>query len=196
ARRFARHGVRLPSLHVLAAGHRLGGPAPPGRGPPVSEGQPSRAPARGARRRPRRSATLARVEEFLREIRPDAPETAAQYVREMMVTAVRLLEDDAPIADIRLLNAAVRELRYAFRIFARYRGVRKVTTFGSARTAEADPSYRQAEEFARRIADEGFMIITGAGGGIMRACQAGAGRARSFGLNIRLPFEQKPNEFI
>jgi uncharacterized protein (TIGR00730 family) len=162
----------------------------------VSDGQPSTALKRGARRRPRRSATLARVEEFLREIRPDAPETAAQYVRELMVTAIRLLEDEASIADIRLLNAAVRELRYAFRVFARFAGVRKVTTFGSARTAETDPTYRQAERFARCIADAGFMVITGAGGGIMRACQAGAGRERSFGVNIRLPFEQKPNEFI
>ena len=134
--------------------------------------------------------------EFLREIRPDATEPAAQYVRELMVTAIRLLEDDAPIADVRLLNAAVRELRYAFRTFARYRGVRKVTTFGSARTAETEPTYRQAEEFARRVAEAGFMVITGAGGGIMRACQAGAGRAHSFGVNIRLPFEQNPNEFI
>jgi len=158
--------------------------------------QPRSARARVPRRRPRHSATLARVETFLREIRPDASEPTAQYVRELMVSAVRLLEDGTPIADIRLLNAAVRELRYAFRTSAPYRGVRKVTTFGSARTAETDPTYRQAEQFARRIADEGFLIITGAGGGIMRACQAGAGRARSFGLNIRLPFEQKPNEFI
>ena len=162
----------------------------------MSAGQKSSAGTRLARRRPRQSATLTRVEEFLREIRPDAPEAAAQYVRELMVSAIRLLEDGTPIADVRLLNAAVRELRYAFRIFAPYRGVRKVTTFGSARTAETDATYRQAEEFARQIADEGFMIITGAGGGIMRACQAGAGRARSFGVNIRLPFEQNPNEFI
>jgi uncharacterized protein (TIGR00730 family) len=136
------------------------------------------------------------VEQFLREIRPDAAEPTAQYVRELMVTAIRLLEDDAPVADVRLINAAVRELRYAFRTFARYRGVRKVTTFGSARTTETEPAYQQAEEFSRRAAEAGFMVITGAGGGIMRACQAGAGRAHSFGVNIRLPFEQKPNEFI
>jgi hypothetical protein len=67
-----------------------------------------------------------------------------------MVTAIRLLEDHASIADVRLLNAAVRELRYAFRTFARYRSVRKVTTFSSARTAETEPTYRQAEEFAKR----------------------------------------------
>ncbi len=162
----------------------------------MSEAGPSSAHARPLRRRPRRSIALARVEEFLREIQPDAAEPAAQYVRELMVTAIRLLEDDAPIADVRLLNAAVRELRYAFRTFARYRGVRKVTTFGSARTTDTEPAYRQAEAFARRVAEAGFMVITGAGGGIMRACQEGAGRAHSFGVNIRLPFEQKPNEFI
>jgi uncharacterized protein (TIGR00730 family) len=136
------------------------------------------------------------VEQFLSEIRPDAAEPTAQYVRELMVTAIRLLEDDTPVADVRLINAAVRELRYAFRTFGRYRGVRKVTTFGSARITETEPAYRQAEEFSRRVAEAGFMVITGAGGGIMRACQAGAGRAHSFGVNIRLPFEQKPNEFI
>jgi uncharacterized protein (TIGR00730 family) len=162
----------------------------------MSEAEPSGARARPLRRRRRRSVALSRVEEFLREIRPDATEPAAQYVRELMVTAIRLLEDHAPIADVRLLNAAVRELRYAFRTFARFSDVRKVTTFGSARTAETEPTYRQAEDFARRVAEAGFMVITGAGGGIMRACQAGAGRAHSFGVNIRLPFEQKANEFI
>ena len=148
------------------------------------------------RRRPRHSATFDRVSALLREIRPDAPEPAAQYVREAIVTAIRLLEDRTSVADVRLINSAMRELRYAFRVFARYRGKRKVTTFGSARTAEGEPTYVQAETFSRRITDEGFMIITGAGGGIMRACQAGAGRARSFGVNIRLPFEQHANEFI
>ncbi|MGH7819344.1 MAG: LOG family protein, partial [Candidatus Binatia bacterium] len=101
-----------------------------------------------------------------------------------------------PLADVRLLNSALRELRYAFRLFARYRHVRKVTTFGSARTPDGAPAYDQAREFSRRICDEGFMVITGAGGGIMRACQEGAGRERSFGVNIRLPFEQRPNEII
>jgi uncharacterized protein (TIGR00730 family) len=161
----------------------------------MSEAESPRA-RRLPRRRPRRSVALSRVEDFLHEIRPDAPEPVAQYVRELMVTAIRLLEDRASIADVRLINAAVRELRHAFRTFARYHGVRKVTTFGSARTGETEPTYQQAEEFAKRAVEAGFMLITGAGGGIMRACQAGAGRAHSFGVNIRLPFEQRPNEFI
>jgi len=74
--------------------------------------------------------------------------------------------------------------------------VRKVSTFGSARTRAGDPVFRLAEEFARRIADRGYMVITGAGPGIMEACQRGAGRARSFGVNITLPHEQAANPVI
>jgi uncharacterized protein (TIGR00730 family) len=164
----------------------------------VSEGRSSsgRRPRATGERPRRQSAALARIKEFLSELRPDAPEPNAQYARELMLSAVKLLDDRTPVADVRLLNAAVRELRYAFRIFARYRHVRKVTVFGSARTAETEATYRQAEAFGKRIADAGFYVITGAGGGIMRAAQAGAGRERSFGVNIRLPFEQEPNEFI
>jgi hypothetical protein len=114
----------------------------------------------------------------------------------MASTAQKLLRDQVGVADMKLLNAALKELRYAFRVFASYRDIRKVSTFGSARTPPEHPAYRQAHEFSRRLADLGYMVITGAGGGIMRACQEGSGRARSFGINIRLPFEQAPNEFI
>jgi len=119
-----------------------------------------------------------------------------QLVREMVETCLKLLRDRTCVADVKLLNAALRELRYAFKVFAPYAGVRKVSIFGSARTRPDAAAYRTAHEFARRIAAEGYMVITGAGSGIMRACQEGAGRERSFGVNIRLPFEQEPNEFI
>lgn len=161
---------------------------------PIETMTPAKRPT--SRRRTRKSALLIEVEDFLREIRPDAEERAAGYVAEMMVTAIRLLEDRTSLGEVKLLNAALRELRLAFGVFARYRATRKVTTFGSARTAAGEPAYQQAERFSRRIAEEGFMVITGAGGGIMRACQEGAGRERSFGVNIRLPFEQVANEFI
>jgi uncharacterized protein (TIGR00730 family) len=85
---------------------------------------------------------------------------------------------------------------YAFKIFAPYRGVRKVTIFGSARTSEEQPEYLQAQAFAQAISRQGWMVITGAGDGIMKAGQGGAGREKSFGVNIRLPFEQVANEFI
>jgi len=117
-------------------------------------------------------------------------------VREMLETSLKLLRDSTSVGDLKILNAALRELRYAFKVFAPYRGVRKVSVFGSARTPPGDAAYRTAAEFSREIASHGYMIVTGGGHGIMRACQEGAGRERSFGVNIRLPFEQDPNEFI
>jgi uncharacterized protein (TIGR00730 family) len=122
--------------------------------------------------------------------------TEEQLVCEMMETCLKLLRDRTRLGDVKLLNAALRELRYALKVFAPWAHVRKVSVFGSARTPPDAPAARAAHEFARRITDQGYMIITGAGGGIMRAAQEGAGRDRSFGVNIRLPFEQAPNEFI
>ncbi|HWP66603.1 MAG TPA: TIGR00730 family Rossman fold protein [Candidatus Limnocylindria bacterium] len=119
-----------------------------------------------------------------------------ELAREMVVTALKLLRDNANLGDFKLLNASVRELRYAFNVFQQYRGVRKVSIFGSARTPPTDVHYQTAREFARRITERGFMVITGAGNGIMQAAQEGAGRERSFGVNIRLPFEQEPNPVI
>jgi len=119
-----------------------------------------------------------------------------QLVREMVETSLKLLRDGTSLGDIKILNASLRELRYAFKVFAPYRNVRKVSVFGSARTPATAPAARAARDFAKRITDAGYMVITGAGHGIMRACQEGAGRERSFGVNIRLPFEQEPNEFI
>jgi uncharacterized protein (TIGR00730 family) len=87
-------------------------------------------------------------------------------------------------------------MRRAFRLFVPYRAVRKVSIFGSARVPESDPYYALAVEFSRRIVEEGFMVITGAGEGIMQAGHEGAGRAKSIGVNIKLPFEQVPNRFI
>jgi uncharacterized protein (TIGR00730 family) len=127
---------------------------------------------------------------------PDKLGRDERLVREMVETSLRLLRDRPGSGDLKILNAALRELRYAFKIFAQYRGVRKVTAFGSARTPPEDPAYRTAMEFSATIAARGFMVITGGGHGIMRACQEGAGRERSFGVNIKLPFEQDPNEII
>jgi uncharacterized protein (TIGR00730 family) len=134
--------------------------------------------------------------ELLPRIQGDQPTRDEAFVREMVETSLRLLRDGTGTGDLKILNAALRELRYAFKVFAPYRQVRKVSCFGSARTPASAPAYRTAKEFSRQIADRGYMVITGGGDGIMRACQEGAGRERSFGANIRLPFEQEPNEFI
>ena len=109
---------------------------------------------------------------------------------------LRLLRDVAHRGDVRVIATALRELRYAFRVFAPYAGKRKVTLFGSARTEPDRPEYQQAVEFARQMAAAGFMVITGAGPGIMQAGHEGAGPAMSFGANIRLPWEQSANPVI
>ncbi len=120
----------------------------------------------------------------------------AEFLEEMIQSTLRLIRNQTGRGDVKMLNAALRELAYAFRIFAPYRGIRKVTMFGSARLPEDSPEYRQAAAFARAISAHGWMVITGAGEGIMKAGQDGAGRDQSFGVNIRLPFEQTANEVI
>jgi uncharacterized protein (TIGR00730 family) len=115
---------------------------------------------------------------------------------EILVTDVRLAGDDADRLDLKITNAALKELRYAFKVFAPYKHIPKVTMFGSARTLPDDPLYAQARAFAASIAACGWMVVTGAGPGIMAAGLEGAGRDMSFGINIRLPFEQGVSAFI
>jgi len=149
--------------------------------------------------RPRTSRSSP-TQELITQVLEHAGELASprqeQYVREILLTVMRLVRDQASVGDLKVINTALKEMRYAFKVFAPYRHIRKVSTFGSARTKETAATYKQAREFAERICREGFMLLTGAGGGIMRACQEGSGRERSFGVNIRLPWEQSPNEFI
>jgi uncharacterized protein (TIGR00730 family) len=111
-------------------------------------------------------------------------------------TSLRLATDNASRLDLKITATALREMRAAFRAFAPYRDRRKVTMFGSARTKPDSPLYTQAKSMAAALADAGWMVVTGAGPGIMAAGMEGAGRANSFGVNIRLPFEQGANAFI
>ena len=119
-----------------------------------------------------------------------------ENVADIIENALKLLTDVQDSGDVRVIQTAVRELRYAFRMFAPYSEFRKVTIFGSARTQPARMEYQQAIEFGKKIADAGFMVITGAGGGIMQAGHEGAGLEKSFGANIRLPWEQSANPVI
>jgi len=109
---------------------------------------------------------------------------------EIIRTAYELAGDDADRLNLKITRDALKEMRAAFRMFAPYEEVRKVTVFGSARTHPSDPLYEQAKELARRLAESGWMVVTGAGPGIMEAANVGAGRDRSIGINIRLPFEE------
>jgi len=114
----------------------------------------------------------------------------------ILSSALGLARDGADRLDLKITNAALAEMREAFRVFAPFRSVPKVTIFGSARTLPEDPLYIQARDLAAAVAGAGWMVVTGAGPGIMAAGTEGAGRARSIGVNIRLPFEQGANAFI
>jgi uncharacterized protein (TIGR00730 family) len=107
-----------------------------------------------------------------------------------------MYEDGADLGDLKVANSTLKELRYAFKIFSLYRAHPKVTVFGSARTLPTSPISQQARQFAENMVKAGWMVVTGAGGGVMGAAQEGAGREDSFGLNIRLPFEQEVNPWI
>jgi len=119
-----------------------------------------------------------------------------ESVADIIESALKILTDVEDSGDVRVIQTAIRELRYAFRLFAPYANVRKVTIFGSARTQSTKLEYQQALEFGQKITEAGFMVITGAGGGIMQAGHEGAGPEKSFGANIRLPWEQSANPII
>ena len=111
-------------------------------------------------------------------------------------TGLGLGLDDADRLDLKIAAAALEEMRAAIRIFLPHRGVPKVTVFGSARTHAHDPLFAQAEAVSRELADQGWMVVTGAGPGIMEAATQGAGTHRSLGVSIRLPFEERPNQIV
>ncbi len=137
-------------------------------------------------------------EHFNEETPPDErqPVGVEQLVQQLKETADKLIRDHANRGDVKLLSTALKELRYAFKVLGPYRGRRKVTVFGSARLKADDPAYTQAVDFSRRMAEAGYMVITGAASGIMEAGHVGAGREHSIGVNILLPFEQSANSVI
>ena len=109
------------------------------------------------------------------------PQDRRGYFQHMLTTVLKLHEDGAPSGDLKITNTALKELRYAYKVFAPYRGVRKVTVFGSARTPATEAAARAALAFGRRMVEEGWMVVTGAGAGIMGAAQEGAGGRRRTG---------------
>jgi uncharacterized protein (TIGR00730 family) len=120
----------------------------------------------------------------------------SDLVFELMVSAVRLARDRAQRGDLKIANSALKEMRYAFAVFEPYRAARKAAIFGSARTTRDDPLYAQTVALARELAQADWMVITGAGPGIMEAGIEGAGAANSFGVSIRLPFEATTTQFL
>ncbi|MFZ7110707.1 MAG: TIGR00730 family Rossman fold protein [Desulfatiglandales bacterium] len=119
-----------------------------------------------------------------------------EIVREMILSALKAGQEDNERADLKLMNASLKEMRYTSKVFNQYRHVKKVTVFGSARTRPDEPAYMAARLLGRKLAEAGYMVITGGGAGIMQAANEGAGHDHSFGVNIRLPFEQKSNPVL
>lgn len=123
-------------------------------------------------------------------------EQERELAAEMIQAVLKLAHDQPGRGDMKLLVRSYKELRYALKVFKPYRQRRKVSVFGSARTVASHPNYLLALQFGKLLADAGFMVITGAGGGIMAAGHEGAGQDASFGVAIKLPFEQRTNSII
>ncbi|MCB9845959.1 MAG: LOG family protein [Phycisphaeraceae bacterium] len=136
------------------------------------------------------------IESLVRAVGGNPDEFAGSLVKDLVTAGLKLIPDGRNTGELKLITAAVKELRYAYRVFAQYPDPPKVSIFGSARTPPEHPDYRSAVEFSRLMAEAGWMSITGAGDGIMRAGHEGPGADASFGVAIRLPFETSANEVI
>lgn len=167
---------------------------------PPSSTQPrglsSGPPEGGAQLRADDGEIQERIRDIIQDVTRNADEYDARLIRELITASLKLIPDGRNRGELKLMTAAMKELRYAFRVFGEYPDPHKVTIFGSARTPRDHPDYRAAVEFGRIMASRGWMVITGAGDGIMRAGHEGPGREASFGVAIRLPFETTANEII
>jgi uncharacterized protein (TIGR00730 family) len=138
-----------------------------------------------------------RVQDLVQDLLEASGATANRDVlRDILRTAAGLASDDADRLDLKITAAALKEMRAAFAMFEPLKGSPKVTIFGSARTRTDDPLYDQARRLAKRLADAGWFVITGAGPGIMQAGAEGAGPERAIGISIRLPFEEAPSDIL
>jgi uncharacterized protein (TIGR00730 family) len=126
----------------------------------------------------------------------DGQDLRSVLYRDILLNAIKCKRDNLDILDLKVINRAVEEFRHAARVFKPYRGIRKVSIFGSAREKKGTPYYELAVTFGRLLVEKGFMVITGAAEGIMRAGIEGAGLKNSFGVNILLPFERGPTKII
>jgi uncharacterized protein (TIGR00730 family) len=118
------------------------------------------------------------------------------FIREMILASLKAGQENDDRGTIKFLNTTMKEMRFTEKIFGAYSSVKKVTVFGSARTQPDEPIYSMARLCGQRLAEAGYMVITGAGPGIMQAANEGAGPEHSFGVNIELPFEQQPNPVL
>ncbi len=143
------------------------------------------------------SASNSDLAQQLQQLLVDLPNhPQGKLIQRALQVLLRVAQEDTERLNWKILTASLEDLEQGFKRFYPYRHTRKISIFGSARTAPQEPEYQIAFDFARCMTEAGFMVITGAGGGIMQAGNAGAGRDNSFGLNIQLPFEQGANSSI
>ncbi len=136
------------------------------------------------------------LDERLQQLVGDASENDNKdLIAELVTTVLKLHRDGATRGDLKMINTAVKEMRYSNLVFSRHEEP-KVTIYGSARTQEGDPNYEMTVSFAKLMTSHGWGVITGAGPGIMEAGNKGAGSNNSYGVNIRLPFESAANEYL
>jgi len=136
------------------------------------------------------------VQKFIEYNGGDATSYEGELVTQIIETALKLLTEKHDLGQLKVISRAIKEMRYAYRVFNNYKTGPCISIFGSARTPEDHPDYQMAKEFSAAIAREGWMCITGAANGIMKACVEGPEKENSFGLSIRLPFETPTNTVI
>jgi hypothetical protein len=136
------------------------------------------------------------IDNLLDTISPDATRYDRKHMRKLFYTAALIAHDKPPTLDLKIMEKSLRELRIGFKTFAPWADERKIAVFGSARSTEDSAEYQMAQSCSADLVAAGFMVVTGAGPGIMEAANRGAGRANSFGVNIMLPFEQRANDYI
>ncbi len=133
------------------------------------------------------------LDDLIDEILSMADVHHPDIIREMVISALKTGQENDYLADLKMLRTTMKEMRYTSRMFGNYRERKKVTIFGSARTAPNEAAYEKCVTFSRQLVRLGYMVITGGGPGIMQAGNEGAGPENSFAVNIRLPFEQGTN---
>ena len=158
--------------------------------------QASSEPSQRADRRVDDPAFQERIAATIRECGGDPETFDGKLIQDLILTSYKLVTDGRGTGELKLMNAAFKELRYAYNVFADYLEPHKVSIFGSARTKPGHPDYQVTVDFSKLMAEAGWLVITGAGDGIMKAGHEGPGRDASFGLAIRLPFETTANEVI
>lgn len=179
----------------------IGPDAEPEPGTPVGNAPVAAPSARGSfpppgQRRVDQPDISAKLDELIRECGGNPSVSEGRLIRDIMLNGLKLVTDGRTTGELKLLSSALRELRHAYRVFSGYAEPHKISIFGSARTPPEHPDYQAAVEFSRLMAERGWLVITGAGDGIMKAGHEGPGREGSFGLAIRLPFETTANTVI